>query len=245
VIGVIIPAHNEEQYLGCCLIAARMAALHPRLGDEPVRIAVVLDACTDASGAIVRAQKVDALVVQARNVGMARAAGAAHLLAAGARWLAFTDADSLVSPDWLVAQLALGADAVCGTVNVNDWKEHTHSARKRFYDSYVDRDGHRHIHGANLGVCAHAYRRAGGFGPAQCSEDVALVQALIRTGARVAWSAAPRVATSARKDSRAPGGFGDTLRGKTDSAHNAHRRQPTLGRDSVRNDINPGFPAPG
>ncbi|MEO5934637.1 MAG: hypothetical protein ABIQ08_13950, partial [Duganella sp.] len=43
------------------------------------------------------------------------------------------------------------------------------------------------------------------------SEDVALVAALERCGARFAWSSAPRVVTSARRDARAGGGFGDTL----------------------------------
>ena len=61
-------------------------------------------------------------------------------------------------------------------------------------------------------MCAQAYQRAGGFEPLACSEDVALVEALQRSGATIAWSAAPRVMTSARTDARARGGFGDTLR---------------------------------
>jgi hypothetical protein len=69
-----------------------------------------------------------------------------------------------------------------------------------------------HIHGANLGVSADAYVRAGGFKPLAFDEDIALVNALKATGARIAWSAAPRVRTSARLDSRACNGFGDYLR---------------------------------
>jgi len=34
---------------------------------------------------------------------------------------------------------------------------------------------------------------------------------LIATGTTIAWSAAPRVITSARRASKARGGFGDTL----------------------------------
>ena len=64
---------------------------------------------------------------------------------------------------------------------------------------------------ANLGVSAAAYLAAGGFEAVPCHEDVLLVQALERTGARFAWSALPRVFTSARTDARARGGFGDTL----------------------------------
>jgi hypothetical protein len=76
---------------------------------------------------------------------------------------------------------------------------------------YTDVDGHRHIHGANFGVSAAAYCAAGGFMPLTSSEDVALVAALRRDGASIAWSAAPRVVTSARRDFRAPRGFGQAL----------------------------------
>ena len=40
------------------------------------------------------------------------------------------------------------------------------------------------------------------------ARDFAALQA---SGARIAWSAAPRVTTSARRDAKARGGFGDTL----------------------------------
>ncbi len=210
-IGIVIPAHNEEAWLADCLRAAHAAAAHPALNGEAVHIVVALDACTDRSAAIARRYRTPTLTLDARNVGEARAAGADALLALHARWLAFTDADSRVAPDWLVAQLALGADAVCGPVTVDDWTSHHERTRTAFYRAYLDADGHRHIHGANLGVSARAYRRVGGFPPLACSEDVALVGLLAAAGAQIAWSAAPRVVTSARIDSRARGGFGDTL----------------------------------
>ncbi|HZZ13686.1 MAG TPA: glycosyltransferase [Paraburkholderia sp.] len=210
-IGVIVPAHNEEALLAPCLAALIEASRHEDLAGEPVRIVVVLDACTDFTGAIARAYGVETLALTARNVGIARATGADFLLADDARWLAFTDADSRVSPGWLVAQLSLDADAVCGSIAVDDWTAHPLCVRENFRKTYVDADGHRHIHGANLGVSAEAYRRAGGFPPLTCSEDVALVDRLLATGARIAWSAAPRVITSARAAARARGGFGDTL----------------------------------
>jgi glycosyltransferase involved in cell wall biosynthesis len=210
-IGVIVPAHNEEALLAPCLAALIAASRHEELAGETVRIVVVLDACDDFTGAIALAYGVETLTLKARNVGVARAAGADFLLAAGARWLAFTDADSRVSSGWLVAQLSLDADAVCGSIAVDDWTAHPHSVREYFRKTYVDADGHRHVHGANLGVSADAYRRAGGFPPLKCSEDVALVDRLIAIGAHIAWSAAPRVITSARAAARARGGFGDTL----------------------------------
>ena len=215
-IGVAIPAHNEEATLAACLAAVRAASAHPALAGEAVHVVVALDDCSDRSAQLAREHGADALPLSARNVGVARAAAATRLLAHGARWLAFTDADTRVSPEWLAAQLSLAADAdaVCGTVAVDDWSAHGTLAdrlARHFQRDYQDHDGHRHVHGANLGVSARAYTAAGGFAPLACSEDVALVESLVATGARVAWSALPRVTTSARTTARARGGFGDTL----------------------------------
>ena len=221
-IGVVVPVHDEEACLGACLDALRAAATCPRLQGEAVCIVIVLDACRDQSQRIVLAHamqadlrwRLDCIAIEAHNVGAARAAGARLLLQRGARWLAFTDADTRVSPAWLSTQLALDADAVCGTVAVDDWSPHGDRAgalHAHFAQTYTDADGHRHVHGANFGVRASAYLRAGGFAPLACSEDVAMVAALQATGAHIAWSAAPRVVTSARRQARARGGFGDTL----------------------------------
>lgn len=212
-IGILIPVHNEEALLPECLKAAMIAASHPGLLGEEVQILVVLDSCTDRSSEIAQAFGVHSLNVEARNVGQVRGIGARHLLNQGARWISCTDADSRVAPDWLVAQLALEADAVCGTVTVQAWHEDFDPAAQiRYHQNYQARDGHRHIHGANLGVSADAYIRAGGFEPLACHEDAQLVRDLERCGASIAWSHAPQVTTSARLESRAQGGFGDYLK---------------------------------
>jgi glycosyltransferase involved in cell wall biosynthesis len=212
-IGVVIPAHNEEALLDGCLASVARAARHPALGGEEVRVLVVMDDCSDGTARVAHWRGVSTLRLEARNVGQARARGCEWLLARGARWLANTDADGHVRLDWLVAQLSLDADAVCGVVEVLDWSLHSSRVRHRYQAAYQDAEGHAHIHGANLGVSARAYVRAGGFPPLPAHEDVALVHALRRTGARIAWSAQPRVFTSARRDPRARGGFGDYLLG--------------------------------
>jgi glycosyltransferase involved in cell wall biosynthesis len=210
-LGVVVPAHNEEARIAACLHSLKRAAAFPGLRGEPVEIVVALDACDDATAAVVLEHDVSVVVVNARNVGIARACGAEVALAVGARWLAFTDADTVVAPDWLYAQLALGSDAVCGTVEVGDWGEGDAALRQHHSETYFDVDGHRHIHGANMGVSAGSYISVGGFQPLCSSEDVALVQALQVHGSSIAWSASPRVVTSARRHYRAPGGFGQTL----------------------------------
>lgn len=210
-IGVIIPAHNEEALLADCLSAVAQAAAHPLLGNEPVHIVVVLDSCTDGSAAVANRFDATVLTTDQRNVGHARHTGAAWLLQQGARWLANTDADSLVPEDWLVEQIHAGAEAVCGTVRVAVWDEHPAHVSQRYLELYQQCEGHRHIHGANLGICARAYQRAGGFSHLVAHEDVTLVHALEALGARITWTARNSVCTSARKLARAPNGFSEYL----------------------------------
>jgi len=211
-IGVVVPAHDEEALIGRCIAALAVAARHPGLLGEAIEIVVVLDACSDATRAVAESLGATCIDVQARNVGIARAAGASALIARGARWLAFTDADSAVAPDWLACQLESRADAVCGVVCVDDWGDFGADARARYAARYVDADGHRHIHGASLGVSAAAYLRAGGFPPLRSSEDVELVRRLRGQGATIRWTNSVRVSTSARRVARAPDGFAAHLR---------------------------------
>ena len=210
-IGVVIPAHNEAVLIGPCISSVMQAARSPMLNGEPVQVVVVLDDCSDATGIIARSYGAVTLSVALRNVGQVRALGAQLCLDAGARWLAFTDADTVVAHDWLAVQLQLQADVVCGTVLVDNWGAYGARMAFHFAHSYTDAEGHRHIHGANLGVSARAYQQVGGFAALRSSEDVALVQALQAAGVDIAWSARPRVVTSARKLFRAPGGFGARL----------------------------------
>ncbi len=210
-IAVVIPAHNEEALLPACLKAVTRASYDPDLAGERVKVFVVLDACTDGSRSVAERFGVEIITADARNVGRARALGATAALAAGARWLAFTDADSTVPPRWLSQQLSHGSEVVCGIIRVEDWSEHRPDIRDRFAAGYVAADGHRHVHGANLGLSAEIYRTAGGFRPLVVHEDATLIAHLQSTGARIAWVSKPCVTTSARRQNRTPGGFAGHL----------------------------------
>jgi glycosyltransferase involved in cell wall biosynthesis len=211
-LAVIIPAHNEADLIGACVRSIILASRHPDLISEEVRIFVVMDSCTDGTGLIAAQLGAQVLSVEMRNVGAARATGARIALAQGARWLAFSDADTTVAEDWLAQQIHCRTDAVCGVICVENWAGLSVAVQQDFNRTYRNRDGHGHIHGANLGVSAAAYVAVGGFRSLVSNEDVALVEALIAAKVSVAWSAATRVVTSARLDSRSPRGFGATLR---------------------------------
>ncbi|MER5648675.1 glycosyltransferase [Streptosporangium sp. NPDC002524] len=70
---------------------------------------------------------------------------------------------------------------------------------------------HSHVHGANLGLTAAAYLAVGGFSALPTGEDDALVRALESAGRRVLRTTGVSVVTSARRDPRAPDGFGHFL----------------------------------
>ncbi|MFJ4352785.1 glycosyltransferase [Pseudomonas sp. NPDC089428] len=211
-IGVVIPAHNEARRLGRCLKAMAAAVAVARQAGHAVNVLVVLDRCVDGSARVAARYDVDVLAVAAGSVGMARRLGAEWMLERGASWLACTDADSQVPAHWLLSQLACTADVVCGTVHIDHWQPWQRAALRKLYLSrYEAREGHRHVHGANLGICARAYERVGGFQPLAANEDVQLVRDLEADGAQIVWTARHSVATSSRIDSRAREGFGDYL----------------------------------
>ncbi|MGP8000767.1 MAG: glycosyltransferase [Streptosporangiaceae bacterium] len=218
-IGVVIPAHNEEDLLPGCLAAVRQAA--QRVAPVPVRLIVVADACTDRTAEHAGRAGASVLRIGARCVGAARAAGMRQALSRawhldpGSLWLATTDADTLVPRGWLSGHLrraAAGWDAVVGTVTVADWAGRPPQLPAAFRQHYGPRRGaHPHVHGANLGFTAQAYLAAGGFPPIPSAEDHALVAALAATGGRILRTTEVSVRTSARRYARAPHGFGHLL----------------------------------
>jgi hypothetical protein len=218
-ITVVVPAHNEQDLLGACLESLRRAAERVSV---PVRVVVVLDRCTDDSAAICAQHGVATVSIDDANVGRARAAGFAVALkgADAATWLASTDADTTVPPDWFARQLAIaarGADAIVGVVEVTDWADFPAAGRARYeaqYELDTSQSGrtHPHVHGANLGVRADAYLAAGGYPPLAAHEDHALVRALEALPAvAVVRTTEVVVTTSSRTLARAPQGFGALL----------------------------------
>ncbi len=220
-VGVVVPAHDEEAYLPTCLQALSIAV---RKLTVSVDVVVVLDACADASREAARAFRT--VEIDSHNVGAARRAGFAALLAARPAglpdercWLATTDADTIVPPDWLCRMLSYaeqGWDAVAGTVRVTDWAQHwgqkAEHVQAIWRADYHDHDDHPHVHGANLGLRADCYREVGGMPAVALSEDESLLAAIAAAGRRVRHAADLPVVTSSRSTPRAQGGFGTLLR---------------------------------
>jgi glycosyltransferase involved in cell wall biosynthesis len=218
-IGLVVPAHDEEESLPGCLAALRRAA--GQAGVRPVHTFVVADACTDRTAQCARAAGAEVVEIKARRVGEARATGFTEALRItrgtdrAQVWLATTDADTLVPPHWLARQISYaeaGWDAVLGTVSVSDWSGHPGHLPDVFAARYAhEAESHPHVHGANLAVRASAYLTAGGFQSLRTGEDHALVAALEAAGRPIVRSTDMAVETSARHQSRAPHGFGHLL----------------------------------
>ena len=173
------------------------------------------------------------------HIGTARRAAmnaaAARFAAAGTHdaILVATDADTVAHPQWLAWTVheMRQADAVMGRVLIDsaEWKAlppsiRTMLAQENAYHfaiarlaALIDPKAHdpwpRHWQrsGPSFAVRLAAYNRAGGVPPVRSLEDIALYDALVQSGARIRHSLRVRVTTSARLQSRAPGGFGSRM----------------------------------
>ena len=226
VVGV--PAHDEKDRVERCLrsILAAADALDP--GIEVV-VVLAADNCSDETEQIagsLAANDRRLRVVSGcwRGAGAARAAAianglatvqAAALGAADSIWIATTDADTVVGPDWLLRQVAHaenGIHAVAGTVDLFDDADRTEAVVATFADNYlIGASTHLHVHGANLGIRGDAYLDVGGFPPIALAEDHAIWSLLEHEGYRCLSALDMAVSTSARLRGRAIGGFADTI----------------------------------
>jgi len=229
-ISVLIPARDEEDLLPRCLesvLEARASVLRMASCD----VVVAVDNSKDGTYGIARKILGNAggvIRCKAGRVGFARAAAAKTALRRGKQnpsrvWLANTDADCCVPPTWLTDQLQLaqaGVEAIAGIVDVDSFDEHGPHVRERFRSTYVlNPDGtHPHIHGANLGVRADVYLRAGGWANLGTAEDHDLWGRLAVAGAQKLSTSRLKVLTSGRRCGRAPMGFAGAL-----AAHNEVR----------------------
>jgi glycosyltransferase involved in cell wall biosynthesis len=99
VLSFIIPAHNEEEYIGPAVAAVADAG---RASGEPFEVIVVDDASTDRTAIIAAEHGARVIHVQHRQIAATRNSGARE---ARGEVLFFVDADTLVNADAVGASL--------------------------------------------------------------------------------------------------------------------------------------------
>ena len=128
---VVVPARNEEERIGACLVAL---ATQVEVSPGAYEVIVVLDDCSDETALVVEEVAPPPPRAAADDAGGARRAAPGRRGRPG--WtppapgskrraregglLATTDADSVVAPDWIARQLeaiAAGAEAIGGEVD--------------------------------------------------------------------------------------------------------------------------------
>jgi glycosyltransferase involved in cell wall biosynthesis len=219
-VGVVIPARNEAALVSRSISSVFRAARHAAI--RPL-VVLVDDGSTDETSSvasrILRPPFGCILRIDAGNVGIARSTGVqclADYAAGRIAWVATTDADTAVPPDWFsrqLQQMQAGADGVAGVVDL-DCRARL-SMRAAFADAYTNRltnVSHQHVHGANLAFRLDRYLAIGGFRPLPCGEDRDLWRRLSDAGCKLVSDAGSVAHTSARLTNRVPGGFAADLR---------------------------------
>lgn len=219
-IMVAIPARNEARTIAACIESIDTASQRM---DAAVLVVVAADSCIDSTASTARSVPVigcDVEVIEGRwgRAGAARAAAVDHGLAMlpsdRPSWIANTDADCVVPATWLETQIVLAAhvEAIGGIVQLDP--ESTEVALLAAFEaSYqLHGDHHPHVHGANIGLSADAYRSIGGWcRRTEVGEDHVLWNTLVASGHRVCQATSLSVLTSARLRSRVFGGFATDL----------------------------------
>ncbi len=200
---MVIPAHNEEAYLGGALEAVLDQSL------PPFEVLVVDNASTDGTRRVAEAYGVRVVPCPRKGVAYARQAG---LLAAQGEWVAMTDADSRPLPHWLeaLAQRAEGAVALYGPLRffgVRPWEADLSEWGYRAFLGLMALLGRPNLAGANMMVQKEAALRVGGFPEVEAREDVLLGWKLKALGP-VRYVPEALVLTSGR---RLKGGWGPFL----------------------------------
>lgn len=249
-VAIALPARNEADSIATCLGALdRAAGVATREGPGgEVRVVVLVNNSDDATAAAARcfvpramSVGVEEIVLPraqahaggARRVALDRAAALVGDAPADGGVLMTTDADSVVDPGWIaanLAEIAAGADAVAGVVAFDEatraglpplplraleWRlAELHARLASLIDPRPHDPWPNHIWawGASLALTVSAYRTIGGLPPVPLAEDRALAAAIEAHDLRLRHSHAPVVFTSARLHGRAPGGFADLLR---------------------------------
>jgi glycosyltransferase involved in cell wall biosynthesis len=192
-LSFIVPAHNEELWIGKCLGSIRAAMERV---NEPHEVIVVDDASTDSTQQIARQSGAHTLRVEYRKISAVRNAGAR---AARGDVFFFVDADTQINERAVGAALAaLRAGAVGGGCLFDFDGPESLWARITLFMAGKAARVIRWACGCFLFCTREACTAAGGFSESlYAGEDLAFVQALKKVGRFVVLK--PKVVSSGRK----------------------------------------------
>ena len=192
-LSFIIPAHNEERWIGKCLSSIRAAMEKVA---ESYEIIVVDDASTDSTQQIAQQMGARTLQVEHRKISAVRNAGAR---AASGDILFFVDADTQVNERAIRAALvALRSGAAGGGCLVDLEPPSPLGARVAVFFAVLAARLLRWACGCFMFCTREAFSATGGFSESlYAGEDLAFVQSLKKVGRFVVLR--PKVVTSGRK----------------------------------------------
>jgi glycosyltransferase involved in cell wall biosynthesis len=199
-VSVVVPAYNEEKYIGKCLDALRRQE-HAGFDYEVI---VVDNNSSDRTAEMARAAGARVVVQPRQGVAWARQFG---FESAAGELIASTDADGAPPPDWLIRIVAAfrGDDRIVGVTGPVTFIDSNRFYR--FVQIYLGGaavrltglTGRPAFFGPNFAARRDAWQKVGGFDTSCVSaEDVALAVRLARIGkVQFCWDI--RVAASARR----------------------------------------------
>ena len=234
---VVVPARNEEDLVASCL---RSLATQADVEPEEYEVLLVLDHCTDRTEARAREFAVEwpSLRLQflggtaegsgaARRIGMDTARDRFLQMGRPEGLIACTDADTVVSEDWVSAQIQAvseGARAIGGRIELADdgslpegvRTEHAEQGHLRYErllsdSTHPGKAEHWQFSGASLALTAGVYADIGGLKPLTDLEDEHLEGVLRRHGIPIDRLLSVKVTTSPRLQGRGKRGLSHDL----------------------------------
>ena len=191
-ISFVVPAYNEEKYLGATLSSIHAAA---KAVGEPYEVVVADDASTDGTAALAEAGGAKVVRVAHRQISKTRNSGAR---AAQGDYLIFVDADTTIDEAVVRAALqamkagAVGGGAAVRLENAPAWAD---LLMKLFVPAFRLA---KWAAGCFVFCTREGFEKTGGFDEAYfAAEEIHFSQALKRVGRFVVIR--PMVTTSARK----------------------------------------------
>lgn len=197
-ISVVIPAYNEEKYIMPCLKSIKKQDFKGNY-----EIIVVNNASTDRTGEI--AKKYADIVIYEKQKGVGKARESGWRKASG-EIIAFTDADSIASKEWL-SKIKKGFDnkeviAIYGPVFLNDGSQIKKWMAKYLLTFFliINNVIRRHnFIGSNFAVRKKSMQEIGGFNTSlKTAEDVDLAWRLKKAG-KIVFNRKLTVSVSSRR----------------------------------------------